>query len=156
MDIWIALVLIVFGLLFLVLEVFVFPGVGVSGIVGILALGSGVVIAFMIDTTFGMISLGGSLVGASILVYLSIKFDTFSKMSLATNIDSVIKVNHISELNVNDKGVTISRLSPMGKARFGNFYSEVSSWDGFIEEETPIKIEKIVDNTIFVSQINKE
>jgi membrane-bound ClpP family serine protease len=153
MDIWVALLLVSFGLLFLVLEVFVFPGVGISGLVGILALGAGVTMAFMQDTYLGMLTLGGSLIGTSILIYLSIKFDTFSIMSLSTQIDSKVQVNHLKELKVNDEGVTISRLAPMGKARFGNMYSEVSSWNGYVEENTPIKIEKIKDNTIFVTSL---
>ena len=153
MDIWVALLLVSFGLLFLVMEVFVFPGVGISGLVGILALGAGVTMAFMQDTYLGMLTLGGSLIGTSILIYLSIKFDTFSIMSLATQIDSKVQVNHLKELNINDEGVSISRLAPMGKARFGNMYSEVSSWNGYIEENTPIKIEKIKDNTIFVTSL---
>ena len=133
MDIWVALLLVSFGLLFLILEVFVFPGVGVSGLVGILALGAGVTMAFMQDTYLGMLTLGGSLVGTSILIYMSIKFDTFSIMSLSTQIDSKVQVNHLKELKVNDEGVTVSRLAPMGKARFGNLYSEVSSCGSSID-----------------------
>jgi len=154
MDIWVAILLVVFGLLFLVLEVFVFPGVGVSGLVGIIALSVGVYIAFQLNFETGLTVLGGSVVGTSVMIYLSVKYDSFSMMSLNTEINSKVDVNHLSELKVGDTGTTISRLAPMGKARFEEMYAEVSSWDGFIDENTPIKIEKIKDNTIFVSPIN--
>ncbi|MGB0807215.1 MAG: hypothetical protein ACPGRC_11020 [Salibacteraceae bacterium] len=153
MDIWVAILLVSFGLIFLVLEVFVFPGVGLSGVLGIISLGIGVFIAFKLDTYLGLFTLGGSLVGTSILVYFSIKYDTFSIMSLTTNIDSKVEVNHIKELKINDTGVSVSRLAPMGKAQFNEFYSEVSTQGGFIEENTPIIISNIKNNTIFVSPI---
>jgi membrane-bound ClpP family serine protease len=155
MDIWLAIVLVSFGLIFLVLEVFVFPGVGISGVLGIISLGIGVYIAFQLDTYLGLFTLASSLLGTSILVYFSIKFDTFSMMSLKTNIDSIVEVNHLSELKISDTGISISRLSPMGKAQFNDFYSEVSSQEGFIEENSPIIITNIKDNTIFVSPIKK-
>ena len=154
MDIWVAIALVLFGLLFLVLEVFVFPGIGISGIVGILALGAGVIMAFKINTNLGYLTLTGALVGASLMVWLSIKYNAFSTMFLSKSIDSKVRVNHIAELKVGDKGKTISRLAPMGKVRFGEYYSEVSSWDGFVDEQTDVEIVKIDNNTIFVSPFN--
>jgi membrane-bound ClpP family serine protease len=154
MDIWVALVLVIFGLIFLVLEVFIFPGVGISGIVGFIALTAGVVMAFMLDTHLGVYMLIGAAVGSSILAYLAVKFDTFSLMALKRQIDSKVEVNHLKDLKLNDLGTTISRLAPMGKAQFGAFMVEVSSYDGFIDENSPIKIEKIKDNTIFVTHVN--
>lgn len=153
MDIWVAVLLVFFGLVFLVLEVFVFPGVGVSGLVGILALLAGVFMAFQESTITGMITLTGSVVGTSILLYLSMKYDTFSRMSLKTSIESKVDVNHLEELNEGTEGVTISRLAPMGKARFNEMVVEVASWHGLINHDTAIKIEKIKNNTIYVSPI---
>ena len=155
MDIWVAITLVIFGLLFLVLEVFIFPGVGISGLVGILSLGAGVFMAFKIDTFTGIITLTVALLGSSIMVWLSMKYNVFSKMFLSKSIDSKIQVNHLAELKEGDHGQTVSRLAPMGKVRFGNLYSEVTSWDGFIDEHTDVTIVKINDNTIFVSPLNK-
>lgn len=156
MDIWLAILLISFGLIFLVLEIFVFPGIGISGIIGLISLGIGVYISFRLSTNLGVIMLTSSLVGTSILVYLSVKLDVFSKFSLAKNIDSKVDVNYFSELSLDDEGITISRLAPMGKARFGSKYLEVSSFEGFIEENTPIKISKLSDHTIFVSSLKSK
>lgn len=155
MDIWVAITLVIFGLLFLVLEVFIFPGVGVSGIVGILSLGIGVYIAFKIDSFTGAVILITSLLISSAMVWYSLKYNVFKKMLLSKNIESKVEVNHLKELKEGDQGKTISRLAPMGKARFGNLYSEVSSWEGLINENTDVTIVKINDNTIFVSPLNK-
>ncbi|MFT6801281.1 MAG: membrane-bound ClpP family serine protease [Salibacteraceae bacterium] len=155
MDIWIALVLVLFGLIFLILEVFIFPGVGISGVIGVISLLAGVIIAFKIDVYWGLFTLLGSLVGTSVLVYFAIKLDTFSIMALTKNIDSKVDFNNLNVLQVNDQGITISRLAPMGKAEFNNMHSEVSSQDEFIDENTPIKITYIKNNTIFVSPITK-
>ena len=153
MDIWIAIVLVSFGLIFLILEVFIFPGVGISGVIGLISVVVGIIIAFKLDTYLGLLTLGGSLVGTSILIYFAIKYDTLSIMSLSSKIDSKVNENHLDVVKQNDKGMTISRLAPMGKAQFGDYYCEVSSLDEFIEENTPIQILYIQNNTIFVSTI---
>lgn len=153
MDIWIAVVLVVFGLLFLVLEVFIFPGFGVSGVIGLLCLGFGIYLAFQTDSSLGWGVLVGSVSGTSILLYVSVKYDLLSKGLLKTNIDSQVKVNHLDELQPKDEGVTISRLAPMGKAELKGFTVEVTSEEGLIDPEVPIYITHINNNTIFVSPI---
>lgn len=153
MDIWVAIILVTFGLLFLALEVFVFPGVGISGIIGVIALIGGIIVAFMLDTYTGYYMLASVVAGSSGLIYMSVKLDTFSIMSLEKNIDSKVQVNHLKELKENDQGVSISRLAPMGKAMINTYVVEVSSRTGFIDENIAIKIEKITDNTIFVSPL---
>mgnify|MGYP000423024692 CR=1 FL=1 len=156
MDIWLAVVLVVFGLLFLVLEVFVFPGFGVSGIVGLVCLGLGVYLTFQTNDLMGWTVLMGSLSGASILLYVSVKYDLLSRVSLKKNIDYQVKVNHLEELKPEDKGITISRLAPMGKAEINGFVVEVNSMDGFIDQEQAIYITHIKNNTIFVSPIKQQ
>ena len=153
MDIWVALVLVVFGVIFLLLEIFVFPGIGITGIVGSISLILGVIIAFNQGSEEGMYTLGGVLLSVSLLIFISVKMDTFSVMALSKNIESKVETNEMKKLNIGEEGVTVSRLAPMGKARFGNVYSEVSSWEGYIDENTPVRIEKFIDNTIFVSPI---
>ena len=153
MDIWLSIVLIVFGLIFLLLEFFVFPGVGISGVLGIIALVSGVVIAFYLSTFTGYLAFTGSGVAVGVLSYIAYKFDTLSMMSLKREIKSKVEVNHLKELKINDQGMSISRLAPMGKAQFADYIVEVQSYDGFVDENTAIRIELIKDNTIFVTNL---
>ena len=153
MDIWVAILLIVFGLIFLLLEFFVFPGVGISGLLGVISLVSGIVIAFYLNTFTGYVAFLGSGIAVGILTYIAYKFDTLSMMSLKREIKSKVAVNHLEDLKVNDEGVTISRLAPMGKAQFSNYLVEVQSYDGFVDENTKIRIELIKDNTIFVTNL---
>ena len=153
MDIWVAITLIIFGLIFLLLELFIFPGVGVSGILGIASVISGIVIAFYLDTTIGYLALLGSGIGVGLAAYLAFKFDSLSLMALKKEIKSKVNSNHLTDLKVHDEGISISRLSPMGKAQFSDFMVEVHSYNGFIDENTKIRIEQIKDNTIFVTNL---
>ena len=130
-----------------------FPGIGISGIVGILALGAGVFWAFKVDTYVGVSVMAGSLVITSIFVWLSIKYDVFSAMFLSKEITSTIDKNGSDQLQIGEKGVTTSRLAPMGKARFAEKYVEVTSWDGFVDSNVTVEIIQINDNTIYVSPI---
>jgi membrane-bound ClpP family serine protease len=56
---------------------------------------------------------------------------------------------------VGDRGKTISRCAPMGKAQFANDFYEVSAYSDFIDHEKDIEIMKISGNKIFVKQLMK-
>ncbi len=156
MDIWIAVVLVVFGLLFLVLEIFIFPGFGISGVVGLICVGIGIYLAFQTSGNMGWTILAGSATGTGILFYVSMKYNLLSRASLKTNIDAQVKVNHLDKLEANDEGVSISRLAPMGKAEFKGYRVEVNSVEGYIAENMPVYITHIKNNNIFVSSLKQQ
>lgn len=66
------------------------------------------------------------------------------------------KVEHFEKYQpkVGDEGVTISKISPMGKARFNEDYYEVKSYSGYIDPNTPVIIAKIESNKIIVKPKN--
>jgi len=53
-------------------------------------------------------------------------------------------------LQVGEKGITTSRLNPMGKAKFGKIQVEVKSQSSFINQHEEIEIIKIEQNSIIV------
>lgn len=57
------------------------------------------------------------------------------------------------DLNIGDKGQTISSLKPIGKALFQENEIEVSSNGGFVNENIEIEIIRIESNKIFVQPI---
>lgn len=143
--------LIVFGLLMVMLEIFVLPGL-VVGIIG------GLVVVFGIYQSYasygsmaGHITLLSTVAVFIIGMIVFFKSGTWKKVALGDVIDS--KMNTIEkELNPGDKGKSISRLAPMGKALINNEYYEVSTNGEFIDENQEITVIKVEGSKILVKK----
>jgi len=143
--------IIIFGLLFVMLEIFVLPGF-ISGIIGGLLVVFGVYQSFLVyGATAGFITLLATIFLFIIAMVMFFKSGTWKKVALSDSIDS--KVNTISdELKPGDKGTSISRLAPMGKAFINNEYFEVTTNGEFVDENQTIIVIKIEGNRIYVKK----
>ncbi|MCF8308231.1 MAG: NfeD family protein [Bacteroidales bacterium] len=147
--------LIVLGLLFLLLEILVIPGTTVAGIIG-----SGLIVVAIWQTyeqygsETGIIFLGSTVLITVVALYFALKGKTWRRLMLKSELQG--KVEHFEKYQpkVGDEGVTISRISPMGKARFNEDYYEVKSYSGYIDPNTPVIIAKIESNKIIVKPKN--
>jgi membrane-bound ClpP family serine protease len=74
---------------------------------------------------------------------------------LSTEINSKVRTIDPEQLSVGDKGFTISRCAPMGKALINDKFYEVSAYSDFIDQEKEIEIIKISGNKVFVKQIKE-
>ena len=73
---------------------------------------------------------------------------------METHIDS--KAVEDAVLSVGDKGKTMTRLAPMGAARFGDNVVEVKALEGMLDPGTPVKVVLIEDNKIYVRPLSEE
>ena len=150
------IILILVGILMLLLEVLVIPGSGVAGIIGFALMVAGIWMAYSKQgITAGNITLGITLGVNLIGLILALRSKTWNKVMLKTQIDSKARTVPLEELKPGDKGRTISRCAPMGKAMFNDKFYEVSAFSEFIDQEQDIEIVKISGNKIFVKQIKK-
>lgn len=144
--------LILVGLVLIFAEILLIPGVGVAGILGLLSMGGSCFYAFY---EFGNVT--GYIVTAVnvvLLVALSIwvlRARTWKRMSLETSIDS--KAVETSVLAVGDRGKTLTRLAPMGSARFGDFVVEVKAVEGMLDPNIEVEVVLIEDNRIYVKPL---
>jgi len=151
----IILILIALGIIFLLLELLVIPGATFVGIIGLVALVLGVFQTFTIyGSTWGIIALLGTSIFSIGMLVLSLRSKTWKKAMLSTSIDSKIDYG-IEKIKAGDKGISISRLTPMGKAQFGDDYVEVSSYGSFIDPDIAIRIVEIKNNKVFVELLNE-
>ncbi len=147
--------LVVIGLLFLLLEILVIPGVTVAGIIGTALIIIAIWQAYdQYGSQTGLIFLGSSITVSIVALYFSLRGRTWKRLMLNTEVEG--KVDHFEKYHpkVGDEGVTISRLSPMGKARFNDDYFEVKSLSGYIDPNTEVVIKKIDHNSIVVKSKN--
>lgn len=144
---------IIIGLLFLVLEILVIPGVGFAGVVGFILIAVGVWQSYAGHGMLaGHLVLAGTFLLTVVTLWLSLRGRTWKKLMLSTNIDSKVNVVDNSKIQAGDTGRTTSRLAPMGKALINGEYFEVSTTGDFIDQQTDIIVEKIDYNKIYVKR----
>ena len=151
------IILTIVGLVLVLSEIFLIPGVGVAGVLGVLSLGGA---CYYVFYEFGL--LAGAVFTAAILTVLiglivyTIKTRAWKKLALNTKIDS--KVQNIEEeaLSVGDSGKAVTRLAPIGTARFDGKAYEVKSLEGMIDAGTEVEVVMFEDNKIYVRPVSAD
>ena len=154
MDIWLIAGIVVFGLLVIMVEIFLIPGTTVIGIIGGVITVIGVVMAYIDHgVKAGSLMFAGAAVATAVLLYFGFKAYSSRKFSLNEVIDSRVDVLDIAA--VGDEGVTINYLRPNGKAVINNNKVEVYSQGEYIEGGKKIKVVKIAENKIYVRRVEE-
>ena len=148
---YISLILLIFlGIVLMILDFLVIPG-GVVAIIGVLCMAGSVVAAFVqFGNTVGFLTLVLTAIITIGAFVLMMRTKTWRKLQLKTKIDSKMNEVDTNKLTEGMEGVAISRLAPTGTGMFGDTEAEVVSLQGFIDENSPIKIHKIEGNKIIV------
>ncbi|HCE56389.1 MAG TPA: hypothetical protein DER09_01000 [Prolixibacteraceae bacterium] len=151
------ILLIILGLVLLLLEFAVIPGVTIAGVGGFLLLAASVYIAFAeMGKVAGFITLAIVLILSPLMVYYFFKSRSGKKMILDSKIDGKIENMEHGKIQAGDIGITIGRLAPMGKIKINGEVVEAQSAGTYIDEHTEIQVIKIHLNKIIVEPFNKE
>lgn len=151
MNLALVILLLLVGVVLLVLEVFLIPGIGWAGVFGIGALAGSIAMAYTyLGQTAGHITLIAAIVLIAIAIWIFMKNKTLEKMSLKTDIDSKVDLLSDLDLHVGDEGKTLSRLAPMGKIVVNGAEVEAKSEKDFIDPNTDVIITAINGNTVGV------
>ncbi len=149
------IVLILLGLLLLLLEFAVIPGVTIAGIGGFLLLAWSVYLSFaQYGTLAGFLTLIFVLIAAPALLVFVFRSRAGKKMILETNIDAKVETFETENIHPGDTGVTVGRLAPMGKAKVNGITVEAQSIGPFIDQNKPVKVLKVYPGKIIVELIN--
>lgn len=150
------IILIAIGFALMLLELLVLPGVGVAGIGGFVVLGIAVWQIFaQYGTTAGVWSLVAVAALSLVLVWLALRAKTWSRAALKSEIDGKADGQPDTPIHAGDKGKTVSRLAPAGKAFINGDYFEVRTFGELIDPEQEIEVIKIDNRTIYVKPIKK-
>lgn len=157
MTILAIIVLILLGLLLLLLEFAVVPGVTIAGIGGFLMLAGSVYLAFaQYGTVAGFITLVIVLTASPALIVYFFKSKAGKKMILETNIDSKVDTFETDNIQAGDVGTTIGRLAPMGKVRVNGVAVEAQSTGSFIDHNRQVRVVKVYPGKIIVELLKTE
>ncbi len=154
MEIAIVLVLLLAGITFLLIELFLIPGLSLAGIASLLLTGSSVYYAYAkIGSTAGHLTLLGGVVLSGVAVWIFLKSKTLEKMSLKAEIDGKNDPLAHVKINIGDTGTTISRLAPMGKVKVNGFVIEAKTNDDFVDEGSQIRVVEVLNTNVLVERM---
>lgn len=144
--------LILVGIFLIIAEFLVIPGFGVAGILGFASMVGSCWITFNEFGHFwGSIVIATNIILFLIVLFISLRSNTWKKLSLKTNIKA--KVDNTPKdkgIAIGSKGVATTRLAPGGTAKINNNTIEVFSLGALIEPNTSIIVEEIEGNKIIV------
>ncbi|HZH73946.1 MAG TPA: NfeD family protein [Mariniphaga sp.] len=156
MSIFAIILLICLGLILLLIEFAVIPGITIAGIGGFILLGISVYIAFIeFGTGIGFLTLAFVLFASPLMIYYLFQSKTGKKLMLETLIDSKVETSINEKIHIGDTGKTIGRLAPSGRVKVQGEVVDALSTGGFIDHNSEVKVIKILSNKIIVEPINK-
>ena len=154
MDIALVIVFMLLGIIFFLLEIFFLPGISVGGVAGVLFVGASIWYAFShLGPTVGLITIAGGVVAMGFAIWAFVRSKALDKMSLNRELDGKVDTLNGITLSVGDKGVTVSRLAPIGKVRFGTEVVEAKSQDGFIDQTVTVEIVEVSTYGVLVRMV---
>lgn len=142
--------LILLGMFLLLIELVVLPGL-VTGIAGFALITGGIWGGYSwFGPTTGTIILISTILANFLMVTWALRSKSWKRMLLSDAIDTKVNMLETLGIVVGDKGKTVSRLAPAGKANINDHLIEVHSDEGFIDPEIPITVHRVLQGKIIV------
>lgn len=146
--------LILIGLLLVLVEIFVTPGI-VVGLIGVILMGVGIYQAYVeYGSTIGNLVLAGTFVAAVGMVFFSLRSGAWDRLSLNDTISGKVNERDPESVKVGDQGKTISALRPSGNALINGQRFEVYTEGEAIATHQDVEVINIIGNKIIVKQIS--
>lgn len=148
----VVITLLILGVIFLLIELFLIPGISIAGIAGFISVVAAVIFAYVnLGTTAGHITLIASIIVSALGVWLFIRFRTLDRMALKTDIDGKIEPLKDTDIKVGDLGVTVSRLAPMGTVKINDHIIEAKTNSDFIDQNVEIVVLEVFSTNVLVA-----
>lgn len=158
--------LFVAGIIFIVFELFVFPGFGVPGMVGIVCIFSALLLALVGNIRFSfenlpptelfralMIVLGGMGMGAGLIIYLSSRIGRpgfLNHAALHADQEGFVSVSMAPMMMVGKTGVAATVLRPSGRVMLEGEHYDAISMKGFIEQGDEVIVKRFENFQLYV------
>jgi membrane-bound ClpP family serine protease len=155
MNFLIILFLIALGIILLLIEFTILPGITIAGIGGFLLFAYSVYLAFTsYGNLVGFLTLAFVLIASPILLLLLFKGKSGKKLMLKAVVSGVANEIDESKVKVGDIGISVGRLAPMGKVKVNDEVIEVKSSGNFVDPGEKVRIIQIEKSLITVEPLN--
>lgn len=148
--------LIVLGILFLVAELVLLPGVSVGAVLALVSYGTAGYLAFThYSTLVGAIVVVTIIVLSLIATVISLRAKTWQRFSLNQKINSSsMPTTPKQEIKIGDRGVTVSRLAPMGKIEIKDKIYEAKSLAAYVDPKREIEVIGFENFSVLVKTVS--
>ena len=152
---WIVL-LIILGLLFLLAEILLLPGLSVGALLALVCYGCASWMAFAwYGTTAGTVTVAVIIAASGLLTVWALRAKTWQRLSLDQKIESAGNTApQNDDVKVGDRGVAVSRLSPMGTVEIGGRRYEAKSAEAYIDQRSEIEVVGFENANVIVRRTN--
>ena len=167
------ILLFVIGVGLILVEIFVIPGFGITGIGGIVLVVAGLILSLLNNLNFNfdpvdstvvtkalLTVISGVVLGFAAMLYLSSKIGSkgiFRKLALNTSLEKeqgYIGVSMNETSLVNRTGTAHTVLRPSGKVRIDDKVYDAVSTDGtFIEKGSPVRVVRYETGQVYVESV---
>ena len=145
------ILLILLGILLLMVEFLVIPGITIAGIGGFLLISGGIFCGYYFhSTTVGNYILLGTGVSTMAIFITALKIKTWRRFGLKSTVEGKVGLIDVVAIQPGVVGKTVSKLSPIGKAMIDGKMLEVRSDGTYIDSDRDIIITRIEGNKIYV------
>lgn len=155
MTLFYIVLLILFGLLFLVVELLLLPGISVGAVLALVSYGGAGYLAYCHYGPAGVgVAVAVVVVLSCIATAVSLRAKTWQRFTLRQEIRSSGMPLPETELHIGDRGTTLSRLSPMGRVRIGGRSYEAKSQNGYLDPGVAVEVTGFENFSVIVQLIN--
>ncbi|MEG1500559.1 MAG: NfeD family protein, partial [Clostridiales bacterium] len=153
-----AILLFLLGAFLIIMEIFVIPGFGVPGVLGIASILFSIIFASP-DIQYAAISIVIALAGSIVLIAISLKNrrtrKLWSKIILSQkqeNKEGYSSQNLVQENLLGCYGLAVTPLRPAGTAIFDNKRIDVVTEGEFLDKDTPIEVIEVSGGRVVVKR----
>jgi membrane-bound ClpP family serine protease len=146
--------LILLGLFFLVVELIFLPGITLGTVLSAVSYGAAIYLGFSrLGLIGGMVILFVIAALSLVATVVSLRAKTWQRLALNNKVDGQSNASPEEAVAVGAKGVTISRLSPMGKVEIDGKRYEAKSGGEYIDQRTEVEVVGFENSNIIVRKM---
>jgi len=160
---WVEFLLVILGIILIFMEIFILPGFGITGILGILCLFGGIILSFIkypitlpwqeLERVWIILLTAITITGVLLFLGFKLLSPEKGKKGIILSQTSKSKIEPSENVEPGDIGIAISHLRPVGKAKFKDRIYDVQTSGEWIEQGKRVKIVSQEGNIIKVKQI---
>ena len=157
MTMFYIILLIVLGLLFLGAELGLLPGGAIGASRALVFYGSSIYLAVRAyGTVAGVVVILAILLLSLVATIISLRAKTWQRFSLKQRVDSSsMPATPDQELQVGDRGMTLSRLSPMGTVEVGGKVYEAKSLTAYVDPRREVEVVGFDNFSVIVKTVKE-
>ena len=91
-----------------------------------------------------------------VVTVLSLRAKTWQRFSLRQKIDSSSMPSPQTRVRTGERGVTVSRLSPMGRVEIGGELYEAKSLDAYVDPQTEVEVVGFENFSVIVKPVENK